>query len=175
MLPVEWNRAKRGGAVDFPKKEDGRGRYVFPWTAVRKPSAFHLPEVCRQVYVETALTSYKANAFICEMTILSQTQPMRRLMAAQRRAVTTLEPMPRALYGMTLCADTGLKNILRLWPGIRTVVITPEAMQEVRDSWCRWGLQFTEKLAWNEEQWCVWLIDHLKGWKEAGVDFVFRT
>lgn len=62
------------------------------------PAAFHLPEVCRQIYFEAALTSYRQNMFALNSGHLSTKNSITRLMAAQRRAIRSVLFTPGLLY-----------------------------------------------------------------------------
>jgi hypothetical protein len=52
----------------------------------RQLSAFHLPEVCRQIYAETATLAYSTNTFL-----LYGTEWIRALSLTQRRAISRVE------------------------------------------------------------------------------------
>jgi len=157
LLPRTWKTTGKGGAVEFPKSQDGTGRDRSYDAAIRKPAAFHLPEVCRQVYAETALTSYKINTFICHDIVVSRTRPMARLVAAQRRAVTTLEPSFWALDDMIHFGN--MQDVSRIWPQVCRVIITSEAMQWVWEKRMRYP---SEEATWTQEQLRAWLTGHLK-------------
>lgn len=87
----------------------------------KSPSAFHLPEVCRQIYAETATMSYALNTFLVD--ILQDTW-VTSLLPAQREAIMQIEP------------DTGYSHLLimdvfpdppiwtRTFPSLRRLVIS---------------------------------------------------
>jgi hypothetical protein len=140
------------GTVDVPRGKDGKFRILHHDAGIRKPAAFHLPEVCRQIYAETVLTSHKANTFICYTHFVTRTNPMARLMAAQRRAIAILEPGPWRFEYMVRNTDRGLTGITRVWPDIHRVVITPEAMQNLQNVQSRGrSTQPPESATWNQK------------------------
>jgi hypothetical protein len=171
MLPARWNTTMKGGAVDLIRTADGTLTTFSFHSTTRKPAAFHLPEVCRQIYAETALISYKTNTFVCTEVVVSRRHPMARLMAAHRRAIKSLELFPYECACIVHGSDTALVSILRAWPNICRVIVTPEAMNWVR-IW-RNG-QTTERADWNEEQWHAWVKDCLTRCKEGGFEVVFE-
>jgi hypothetical protein len=54
------------------------------YRARRTPTAFHLPEVCRQIYVKTATLAYKHNTFKLG---IHDREWLRGLLPAQRKRV----------------------------------------------------------------------------------------
>ena len=73
-----------------------RGRY-YPEPVA---SAVRLPEVCRQIYSETALTLYKENIFLIQE--LQCFRSLKKLNEAQRSAITALEASPDCLVEILL-------------------------------------------------------------------------
>lgn len=72
-----------------------RGRY-YPEPVA---SAVRLPEVCRQIYSETALTLYKENIFLIQE--LQCFRSLKKLNEAQRSAITALGASPEYLAVIT--------------------------------------------------------------------------
>ena len=96
------------------------------------PSAFHLPEVCRQIYSETALTAYRHNTFIIEIAHMTSRNSLVRLMAAQRRAIASVILGPNVLC-RHLRSDflTKHKPLTHKMPNLAIIVITEAALQRV--------------------------------------------
>lgn len=138
-------------------------------------SAFHLPEVCRQIYAETALTSYRENIFLCDSLSISRTSHMSRLIVAQRRAITTVEFHPRVLwYIIDLEEDKLPRRITTVLPNVRSFSITKLAMEYVRLRRMRNRREPRE--SWSQEQWRAWVTARLKQWwKIDGVEAVFEV
>lgn len=135
MLPKTWGTAERGGAVQSPRDNiltnasTPQGHQRTPSRAV---SAFHLPEVCRQVYAETALTSYRENSFVCDTIYIKRKHSMSRLMIAQRRAITTLEMDPEAFLVMLLRYERLTPVYLRdVLPNVRSLTVSLSALRGV--------------------------------------------
>jgi hypothetical protein len=58
----------------------------------RQLGAFHLPEVCRQVYIETATLSYSTNIFLVgSESLLCKNWARKEILLAQRDAITKVE------------------------------------------------------------------------------------
>jgi hypothetical protein len=58
----------------------------------RQLAAFHLPEVCRQIYIETAMLSYSSNIFLVgEESLMCKNWAKGEILLAQRDAITRVE------------------------------------------------------------------------------------
>jgi hypothetical protein len=57
----------------------------------KQPSAFHLPEVCRQIYAEVGTLAYSTNTFLSEFYSPLSMHWVKRLIPAQRDAITSVE------------------------------------------------------------------------------------
>jgi hypothetical protein len=80
-------------------------------TGDRQRSAFHLPEVCRQVYAETATLAYSTNTFLLSP---SGSGWIRTLSLTQRRAITRVELssyLPEYLAGYQLRSFGGVPKL----------------------------------------------------------------
>lgn len=183
MLPARWLTTEEGGAVRFLNIEEldlNENNFektkveVLRRRAIRMPSAFHLPRVCRQIYAETALISYKANAFVCDEPTISGKHPMARLMAAQRKAIATIEPMPEVLCLMVILHSKTHEGIMNVLPNVRKLSITSIAMRYVQayTLWCT--STHDEKYAWNQDHWRAWVVRNLKYWKKGHADVVLE-
>ncbi|KAJ8110972.1 hypothetical protein OPT61_g6314 [Boeremia exigua] len=100
-----WYFTMGGQLIAFPNRNHAKGcavmcetradagfccprshsNYIYPTMRLQVEAAFHLPEVCRQIYAETALTAYQQNTFIFKAG------SMACLTAAQRRAITKVQ------------------------------------------------------------------------------------
>lgn len=95
--------ARKGGAIALDahgepilKHKDNFGPICCP---LRDLSAFHLPEVCRQVYAETSTLAFSVNTFLLGRRAFSQKYNWNKtLMLAQRDAITKVEFGHRDLY-----------------------------------------------------------------------------
>ena len=62
------------------------------------PASFHLPEVCRQIYSEAALTAYQQNFFLFDSPLERSHHTFDCLMAVQRRAIKSVQIGALRLY-----------------------------------------------------------------------------
>lgn len=178
VLPAKRGLTEKGRAVSFSKlhltSASGLGmmEVVYRRSTHRALSAFHLPEVCRQIYVETNLTSYKTNAFVLTTSIKVNNRAA-RLMAAQRRAIATIQPTPFKVCYMTYDDDLSRTISWEVWPNVRRIVITFAAIEYVQlyhTSICKSGIGAT----WGYGQWVAWVLDRLKWCQEAGLEVVLE-
>jgi hypothetical protein len=86
----------KGGAVAV--EDDGaialsqHPGYPYPCCASHQLAAFHLPEVCRQIYIETATLSYSSNVFLVdEESLMCKNWAKGEILLAQRDAITRVE------------------------------------------------------------------------------------
>jgi hypothetical protein len=57
----------------------------------RQSSAFHLPEVCRQIYAEVGTLAYSTNTFLVRFNSAFSMHWVKHLIPAQRDAITSVE------------------------------------------------------------------------------------
>lgn len=143
-------------------------------------SAFHLPEVCRQIYSETTLASYRENIFLCEDGYFNSKSPMYQFMDVQAEAITTLEIDLRMLYrmiGITGEFRPFRKNsnwgILSVLPNVRVVVITCSALEVVRVAQqylCGFSFLGGARSSWTCEDWREFIAPRLKPFTDASVE-----
>jgi hypothetical protein len=90
-------------------------------------SAFHLPEVCRQIHSETATLGYSLKTFIMPDAYLNYDNWATSLLPAYRKAIKTIEPEP---IGLKYLMDSQLAKKLRLrtFPGLTRIVVSDIAI-----------------------------------------------
>lgn len=86
----------RGGAVFLDEdggivKKHYNGNCYYSCCPVREPSAFHLPEVCRQIYAETATLACSVNTFLISSRKRENMLWVKHLSVAQRDAIHAVE------------------------------------------------------------------------------------
>ncbi|KAJ4382930.1 beta transducin [Didymella sp. IMI 355093] len=133
VLPDEEN--SKGFAIRIKLKEDSTG-YIpltfcgqeahFEITKLR--AAFHLPEVCRQVYSETVLTSYRENVFLCDSVYPATKTSFGRLKAAQRKAITAVEFNPWVLYSHVALIST-IQPVTSTLPNMKVISVSSVALK----------------------------------------------
>ncbi|KAH6638258.1 hypothetical protein C7974DRAFT_470996 [Boeremia exigua] len=182
VLRSRLSRTGKGGAVYCQKDEDLiktaktlQGFCNHTQNFTRMSSAFHLPEVCRQIYSETVLTSYRENIFVWDFSMFSNKRPMSQLMPVQRRSIQTLQPDRRALHWMM---DRGRKlfgnNMLKVLPNLRTLRIDSFALKYVQLFFITHHLDEKQMRLWNQEEWQDNVAKQLASLTEAGVKILFE-
>lgn len=157
----------RGGALSYTNF----GR------PVKEPSTFHLPRVCRQIYSETALLSYKANTFVLDHKYYPRSNLIFRLLAVQRREITTIQPTPNLLHSMVWYEPADLrkkKGLLKALPNVRTLVVSTRALRRVQQSVAtyRWFGSPGERGC--RDEWRAWLVGHMGKYVKVGIKLVFE-
>jgi hypothetical protein len=99
----------------------------------RQHAAFHLPEVCRQIYSETAILAYKSNAF--QIGFLHGPW-IERLLPAQRDVITSVQPTTLVAEAYSGSAMSQAREFLReplrsRFPNLARIEITHEAEKEI--------------------------------------------
>jgi hypothetical protein len=93
----------------------------------RLPASFHLPEVCRQIYSEAALTAYQQNIFLIDSSFQrSCHHAFNCLRAVQRRAIKSVE-----IGFLRLCATMrGLKVVPMTdkLPSLKFILVSATAL-----------------------------------------------
>jgi hypothetical protein len=159
------------------------------------PLAFRLPEVCRQIYSEAALTSYKENVFrLYDSGCLSK---LLQLNTAQRNAITALEASPGFLADLVesydgliylefeedidlfkklMVKDFTVDTISGGLPNFRKFVVTDLAMRNARRCY-EWDWEWEddgEEIIETDEQLKAWVLDHFSALTDKGVKIVFE-
>lgn len=141
---------------------------------VKLPAAFHLPEVCRQIYSETALTSYQQNTFIYASHHLSSASSMTRLIVAQRRAITSIKISPNALYQhLKGLYGRPRKSITSKLPNLKTILVTRHALRFTRANLKRRSIVPGSRY-WSKYQWKLLIRQKLQEQEGASVEVKFK-
>lgn len=163
--------------------------FTTPCTSYRRqkerlPAAFHLPEVCRQIYSETALTAYTHSTFIVGEDCLTFQNDLNFLQNAQRRAISSIEPDYKALaYRVKQQIDHDRRIRIdpssrlapnktfkwRYFPNLKTIVVTKVAFRYMQ-------LRVTSgpKKGTSREKWQEWLTELLQRGEGKGVEVEFK-
>jgi hypothetical protein len=170
-----------GQLVKFTEEANPRVKYLrFPlfeqpfstgiWVVpIRLTSALHLPEVCRQIYSETALTLYKENTFIYERCKGSTKNPLDQLLVAQRTAMASLIPGPLVLETMLLGWPHHLTSLRkRHLPNLQTIFITRPVMEAVKILSMGYGTR------WTLDQWQRHFSSRIKAKEGNDVKVIFE-
>jgi hypothetical protein len=100
------------------------------WSECVLLSAFHLPEVCRQIYSETAVLAYKLNIFIIGIGIgRSNKKWIKKLLSAQRDAITAIAPTDRFLDSYICCLNK--KSIKDTFPNLEFMEVAASAFRRL--------------------------------------------
>jgi hypothetical protein len=110
-VPGDSDTHPTGSAVSHPR-----------WPTTRPFSAFHLPEVCRQIYAETAILGYKHNTFVVGYGIGRTTKTWAsKLLQVQKEAIASLAPTDMFLE--TYISNMYRKSLREHFPGLRHVEV----------------------------------------------------
>jgi hypothetical protein len=166
---TEQDRVTKGGAVAV--EDDGAIASPHPENALgercclfHQLGAFHLPEVCRQVYIETSTLAYSSNIFLVgDESLLCKSWATKMILLAQRDAISRVELKP-CLLGERLLKDyepiyplrrRGFRNLTHIHVSFHTQKrLMKEAIYWVSDyaktdtskllAWCEAKLKKTE-------------------------------
>jgi hypothetical protein len=125
-------------------------------------SAFHLPEVCRQVYSETVLLAYKHNVITVDCDILDPGWHWPKiLLPAQRNAVTSVLLVDNLPHTYLAKEKDHTQNLLRAYfPNMKSIEV-PDHELEVIIEHRRSSPRGTEALVTHRD-WRYWLVQKLK-------------
>jgi hypothetical protein len=143
-VPGDYDTNPKGNAISNPT-----------WPEYVPLSAFHLPEVCRQIYPETAVLAYKLNIFVIGIGVgRSNKKWIRKLLPAQRDAITAIAPTEEFLDD-DICG-TYKKSMKDTFPNLEFIEVTESAFSRVM---CYGTIcQDTEDFS-TPEKWKGWVID----------------
>lgn len=142
-------------------------------SVTRVPLAFRLPEVCRQIYSETALTAYRENTFVYGELHWMYRSAKLQLSAAQRRAMTSIE-LERVTFSAMSILNPYPESIR--WnglPNVQTVFVTSRAMRCMELDLTRSTFD-VEKTFWGKEQWRKFVTDTMQSREGSDLQVVFR-
>ncbi|KAG9201555.1 hypothetical protein G6514_005562 [Epicoccum nigrum] len=164
------------------------------------PLAFRLPEVCRQIYSEAALTSYKENVFrLYNFRCMSK---LLELNEAQRNAITALEASPSfflaelvesyddnmylefekdiELFRKLMVKEFTTDTVSGGLPNFRRFVVANLTIRHTRRCY-EGGWEWEEEdeevrrgVIESEEQLKAWVLDHFASLTVKGVEIVFE-
>lgn len=133
----------------------------------RIPSAFHLPEVCRQIYSETAIAAYSKSTFVLTDDFITHPSNIKRLKAIQRRAITSIE----LHHGVLLCGlvyhFVEMPFRQTFFPNIKTIIIDELAFKAVQRT-----IGWLNHKIMSEGDCKKWLAEFLK--ESEGADIQVR-
>jgi hypothetical protein len=136
------------------------------------PSAFHLPEVCRQIYSETATLAYKLNIFVINnfhWDAFERYRWIRKRLPAQRNAITAIAPQESVLWEFL---DSDM-SFLDTFPNLEYIEITPETFcRATRDEpVVLRGL--VDKVLVTREEKQQWLLERIRKLDGDGIEVKF--
>lgn len=175
----------KGGAISYPHDKDlaRNAKSLKDINRDRRPtkvlSAFHLPEVSRQIYSETVLTSYKENVFAGGDYHFWERKSTCQLNAAQRGAITVLElTVESMIYESVYFALQQIlvkpNELLRVLPNLRAFIISKYALRFISLRYQHHGVSTAPYDLRISEQAQAWLRERLSAYTEAGLALVFE-
>lgn len=119
--------------------------YSHHYNIKRLPAAFHLPEVCRQIYSEAALTAYQQNVFIFNGPTNQNESRLDLLMEVQRSAIKSVEIGSLRLW-LTV-ADKQVAPMTDSLPNLEHILVSAAALEYTcyALSWQDWWVDVNEK------------------------------
>ena len=160
------DRHGKGGAVRLTYDRATVSNFVWPYPDLlpseKLPSAFHLPEVCRQTYAETVLLAYSRSTFAVGISYLICRNGITRLAPVQRRAITSIELSPAALRAFAYNRRT-FKPLKAYFPHLRVVIVSRLALKVVPLGWFRPVVTFDDgSVPISRDAWKLWITQALK-------------
>jgi hypothetical protein len=183
----------KGGSIQYIQDRNvdliltgGRWDHLREYRTVA--SGFHLPEVCRQIYSETALTLYKENVFLiheyrCFRLLEQLNEAQRSAITAPEASPDCLEEMMQPQYYMLETPEgdvdipmegldcLGLQpgySVLDFLPNFRKFIVTNLAARFAQHSL---GLTTEEQ---TKEQLKAWVMNHFAELTDSGVEVIFE-
>jgi hypothetical protein len=99
----------------------------------RLPAAFHLPEVSRQIYSETATLAYHTNTFAVDhMMMYKGSEWTKCLLSVQKAGVTAIAPTGDAVHYYFRPALNRTQIFTDIFPNLRRVEISKSSVEVVR-------------------------------------------
>jgi hypothetical protein len=146
----------------------GRGQLTLDDKS-HQPTAFHLPEVCRQIYFETAILAYKLNTFIIDLYIDGNREIMKALLPAQRDAVASV--VPESIFFEIYVTNKPIQSLRTTFPNLKRIEV-PSGSLELIGSFQRYS--DPAKRTWTREQWSSWVVEGVKEKEGNDIEVVFE-
>jgi hypothetical protein len=157
----DWNRIKFGKDVS-PKT-----------TTTSLPSAFHLPEVCRQIYSETTTLGYSLNVFAVSYTLDYYPNWATGLLPAYRKAITHIEP--DYLHLLELVAALERRPMFKALPHITHVFVSEIAMSYLLHRSTIHHFIWPITPANTRGEWEAWITEQIKAGQGDHIEVVFES
>ncbi|KAF3001954.1 hypothetical protein E8E13_007228 [Curvularia kusanoi] len=130
LVYLPWHAESRGYAVrpEFQADVYSFHIYGFKAEAYILPAAFHLPEVCRQIYSEAAMIAYQQNIFMIDDYFLGHSKAFHSFTRAQRGAITGIMT-DRYLFISFMCRESSgqvkvAKRMMGALPNLSYILVT---------------------------------------------------
>lgn len=180
LLP---DKTGKGGAVRYVQDRDVNPKGFWAMSdhlrePTKIPSAFHLPETCRQIYSETALSAYSHSTFTFGREFLNSRNGITRLKAVQRKAIKSVELSPDATAHCVETKDLRfIKPLKRTYfPNLGTFVVGRLAFELVQ----RWGVEGmlsfngANQLPKSQAEWKTCITQKFKEEEGDDIEVVFK-
>jgi hypothetical protein len=171
---------KHGGAMIRPKHR------VVNWirikvdidlsprtTTTSEPSAFHLPEVCRQIYSETTTLGYSLNVFAVSYNLNYSSNWATGLLAAYRKAITHIEP--DYLYLLDLVTELERRPMFKALPHITHIFVSEIAISYLLHISARRHSRLPMTPANTRDEWEAWITGQIKAGQGDHIEVVFES
>ncbi|KAF2831131.1 hypothetical protein CC86DRAFT_463099 [Ophiobolus disseminans] len=133
-----------------------------------QPTAFHLPEVCRQIYCDTAIMAYQRHIFIVDSFDLGEeSQFIAALLPAQRNAVVAVGPKTR--FFESYVSNHYGKVFRKRFPGLKRIEVAPDALSLIQS----FNRHEDKNGSWSDEEWKQWAVEKVQQREGDDVEVVF--
>lgn len=94
------------------------------FTFTKLPAAFHLPEVCRQIYSEANLTAYRKSIFLYNFEKTREEDPITRPKEPRRLAMRRIHLAPYVLYCRIGILCSSQQAPAEVVPNVKTISLS---------------------------------------------------
>jgi hypothetical protein len=133
-----------------------------------QPTAFHLPEVCRQIYCETTTLAYKLNTFIIDFDIGGNRSIFLNLLPAQRKAITAATPHSIFFEAYINCGDE--EPLRKTLPNLKRVEVSNDAISLIM----AFRRNDNATRTFTEQDWQASVVEKVKMREGDDIEVVFE-
>jgi len=137
----------------------------------RQLTAFHLPEVCRQMYCDTATLAYQRHTFMVDdYDMGDKDELLSSLLPAQRNAITAMAPASPFFESYISDPDSHRKAFRRSFPNLERIVVPSDALELIIVFNKSGG---KDRTGWTTENWQQWVVERVEKTEGEDIKVVF--
>ncbi|KAH7076356.1 hypothetical protein BKA63DRAFT_564750 [Paraphoma chrysanthemicola] len=147
--------------------------YLSPKDKTPQSTAFHLPEVCRQIYSETATLAYALNTFIIDFDTGGNKDLIKNLLPAQKNAIRSVMPQFIFFERYVACeyGDVYKRSFKAIIPHLKRVEVPKDAIRLIKTFN---GSRVDPARSWTVEKWQQWVVEQVQKKEGDDIDVVFE-